>query len=113
VSLTFSEYQRRTDDTAIYPEHGTGSLKALSYVTLGLASEAGEIAGKVKKLMRDGDTLQARQAIQDECGDVLWYLSQALTELGDFGLRATAQRNIDKLAGRKERGTLQGSGDER
>ena len=111
--LTFSEYQTRTVATAVYPECGSGSLAALSYVALGLASEAGEVAGKVKKLLRDGDSPGKRAVIRAECGDCLWYLAQTLLELGGFSMSNCAEDNLGKLAGRKERGTLHGSGDER
>jgi NTP pyrophosphatase (non-canonical NTP hydrolase) len=111
--MRFREYQRLTNTTAIYPEKGTRSLAALSYVALGLASEAGEVAGKVKKLIRDGDTPEKRHAIRKECGDVLWYLAQTLTELGAFDMELCAVENIENLAGRAARGTLHGEGDNR
>ncbi len=112
-SPTFEQYQERTQTTAIYPEKGTRSLAALSYVALGLASEAGEVAGKVKKLMRDGDSPEKRVAIRKECGDVLWYLSQTLLELGGFNMGLAAFDNLENLAGRAARGTLHGDGDNR
>lgn len=112
-SLEFGEYQRKAADTAIYPGSGTGSAVALSYVTLGLTGEAGEIANKVKKIMRDDEgivTDAKRLAIAAELGDVLWYLSQLARELG-VSLADLADENLSKLAGRKLAGRLKGEGD--
>lgn len=112
MSLDFDTYQNQSQSTAIYPGWGTGSLGALSYVALGLTGEAGEVANKVKKLIRDGDSDQARQAIIEEIGDVIWYLAQLSSEL-DTNLSVLAQANLDKLADRKARDVLGGSGDNR
>lgn len=106
----FAEYQHASAKTAVFPKE-----KALEYLTLGLVGEAGEIANKVKKIIRDDNgelTWEKKKEIVDECGDVLWYLSQILDSL-DVSLRGTAQRNLDKLYSRKKRGTLKGSGDNR
>jgi NTP pyrophosphatase (non-canonical NTP hydrolase) len=110
--VNFNEYQYKANQTAIYPDAGRGSLTALAYVSLGLAGEAGEIANKVKKLLRDGDSPEKRKALQKECGDVAWYLAQLCTEL-DTPLDYVAQQNIEKLSDRKERGVIQGNGDNR
>jgi NTP pyrophosphatase (non-canonical NTP hydrolase) len=110
--VNFNEYQYKANQTALYPDAGRGSLAALSYVSLGLAGEAGEIANKIKKLLRDGDTPEKRKAISKEIGDCQWYLSQLCTEL-DTPLDYVASQNIDKLADRKERGVIQGNGDTR
>lgn len=110
---SFSNYQRQTATTAIYP--GAGEYGGLSYVTLGLVGEAGEIANKVKKVARDMDGVvndSVRLAIRAELGDVLWYLSQLATEVG-YDLSEIADANLHKLAARKAAGTLQGSGDYR
>ena len=85
------------------------------YPTLGLTNEAGEVAGKVKKIFRDrgGEvTDEDRQALTLELGDVLWYLSELCTQLG-VDLSEVARANLDKLQGRLERGTLHGDGDHR
>ena len=89
--------------------------KNFIYPTLGLASEAGEVAGKVKKIMRDDSGVvsdEKREDIKSELGDVLWYVSQCATEFG-LSLDDIAQANIEKLFSRKDRGVLGGSGDGR
>ncbi len=111
--LTFAAYQEGTALTAIYPDKIPDDLAGVVYCALGLAGEAGEIANKVKKLLRDGDGGLKRRAIAYECGDVLWYIPRLLHELGEFQLESVARENLEKLLGRKERGTLHGSGDVR
>ena len=103
--IFFDMYQDFTDSTAIYPEE-----QGLEYTALGLASEAGEFAGKVKKMIRDKtyDT----EAMIAELGDVLWYVARAAAEL-DVHLSDVAKDNIEKLKSRQDRGKLGGSGDER
>lgn len=112
--ITFKEYQEGTAKTAVYPESGTGSMLALAYVGLGLG-EAGEIQGKIKKVLRDDDgvlTTDKRDAIVKEIGDLLWYASQTATEI-NIPLGYIAEKNLAKLEDRAERGVLQGSGDDR
>jgi NTP pyrophosphatase (non-canonical NTP hydrolase) len=78
-------------------------------------NEAGEFAGKVKKIFRDKNGVISdadREALKQELGDVLWYLTQIATEL-DLSLDEIAQTNIDKLASRLERNQIQGEGDYR
>jgi NTP pyrophosphatase (non-canonical NTP hydrolase) len=109
--MRFSEYQRRSRATAVYPDLDSN----LVYPALGLCGEAGETAEKVKKAIRDdGGTLteERRQAIAAELGDVLWYAAQLATEAG-LDLEAIAEANLDKLASRQRRSVLQGSGDNR
>jgi len=107
---SFKEYQAFTDTTAIYPAAGTGEDLALAYVALGLAGEAGEIANKVKKIVRDGDYDPV--ALTDELGDVLYYAARFAAELGT-SLNLVARDNMDKLNSRKIRGVLGGNGDNR
>ncbi|MBI5957850.1 MAG: nucleoside triphosphate pyrophosphohydrolase family protein [Chloroflexi bacterium] len=111
MSLTFKEYQERAADTAHYPNAGQNPI----YPTLGLAGEAGEVAEKVKKVLRDkGGTFDAEAvaAIQKELGDVLWYVARLAAELG-LDMEQVAAANLAKLADRKARNQLHGSGDER
>lgn len=108
--MKFNDYQQLARKTAIYPEH-----VGLEYTVLGLASEAGEVAGKLKKILRDKAGLLSFDDIVDigsELGDVLWYVAMTADELG-LSLLAIAERNISKLADRQERKVLGGSGDER
>lgn len=113
--LSFTDYQLATADTALYPGAEEGTLDAVVYCTLGLAGEAGEIPNKVKKIIRDNDseiTDEVRDLILAEIGDVLWYAARLADELGE-SLEVVAQSNLDKLASRRERGVVSGSGDNR
>ncbi|MGQ9833638.1 MAG: nucleoside triphosphate pyrophosphohydrolase family protein [Candidatus Villigracilaceae bacterium] len=109
--MNFSDYQTRSRRTAQYPVIG----HAVIYPTLGLTNEAGEVAGKIKKIFRDknGAIGEAeREALKSELGDVLWYLAQVCTEL-DLSLDDVAEHNLAKLLSRLERGTISGEGDNR
>ncbi|KKT76387.1 MAG: hypothetical protein UW72_C0007G0034 [Parcubacteria group bacterium GW2011_GWF2_44_7] len=109
--MDFKEYQQKSKKTAIYPDSGNNFI----YPTLGLAGEAGEVAEKIKKVIRDkggkidGETVQA---IKKELGDVLWYVAQLASELG-LQLDEIAKENIEKLSSRLKRGVINGNGDER
>lgn len=111
----FEDYQLQCAKTAVYPECGEGTMIAVNYAALGLGNEAGEVQGKVKKAWRDDNmeiTDDRRDAIIDELGDVLWYMARLADELG-VSLQQVADKNLEKLFGRLERGTIQGSGDNR
>ncbi len=112
--MTLDDYQTRARSTALYPE----SARVL-YPTLKLAGEAGEVAEKLGKFMRDegfvpGTPLSGAQvdALSKELGDVLWYVANLAADL-DLSLDEVAQRNLAKLQSRKDRGVIHGSGDER
>lgn len=104
--MEFDYYQNRTHDTAIYSKD-----KALQYLSLGLASEAGEVAGKIAKFYR-GDKPLDPAAILDELGDVLWFVAQLSFYL-NAPMGVVAMNNLEKLSARKARGTLKGDGDNR
>ena len=109
--MTLSDYQQNSKKTAIYPNVGSNFV----YPTLGLAGEAGEVADKIKKILRDkngqiNDT--DRQEIGKELGDVLWYVAQMATEL-NLPLDEIAQNNLTKLLSRLDRNVLGGNGDNR
>ena len=109
--MDFKEYQKESRKTAIYPNKG----RNLIYPTLGLIGESGEVAEKVKKLIRDKEGKvdeEFKQLIKKELGDVLWYLAQICTELG-LSLEDVAKSNLEKLFSRLMRGKIHGSGDER
>lgn len=108
--MTFTDYQHYAATTAVYDEK-----YAIIYPALGLANEAGEVLGKIKKVLRDNDgeyTDEQLKGISAEIGDVLWYMSALCRDLG-VELSTVAQENLAKLQSRKERGTLKGSGDKR
>jgi NTP pyrophosphatase (non-canonical NTP hydrolase) len=107
-----NEYQKWTLSTAIYPDSGQGTLSALTYCALGLAGEAGEVADKAKKLIRDGDMADSRTKVLQELSDVCWYIARLADELG-VDLEELFDYNKQKLESRKERGVLVGNGDNR
>jgi NTP pyrophosphatase (non-canonical NTP hydrolase) len=104
--MDFNDYQQKAKLTATYPTD-----KWAEYLTLGLCSEAGEVAGKFKKIIRDGTEIN-RDDIKAEVGDCLWYLAMLATELG-IDLDDIAEANIEKLGSRLRRGVIGGSGDNR
>ncbi len=109
--MEFNEYQKKSRETAIYPQAGENFI----YPTLGLAGEAGEVAEKIKKVIRDKEGIinkETRKAVEKELGDVLWYVAQLATEL-QLSLNEIAQTNIEKLASRMKRGKIKGDGDNR
>jgi NTP pyrophosphatase (non-canonical NTP hydrolase) len=107
--MDFRAYQLKALSTAVYPNIGENAV----YPAFGLANEAGEVLGKLKKSMRDGWSDDATaEAIRDELGDVLWYIAVLAAEY-QLDLNDIAQRNVDKLTDRKSRGVLKGSGDNR
>ncbi len=106
----FNSYQRSASATAIYPDK-----HKILYPALGLAGEAGEVANKVKKIIRDGPDKMPddwREQLASEIGDVLWYCAALATDL-NLTLGMIAGQNEAKLRRRKESGKLGGSGDNR
>lgn len=111
VEDKFSAYQRESRKT--WGEVSTNS--PIVYPTLGLVNEAGEFAGKVKKIFRDKQghiSAEDKEALKQELGDVLWYLTQICTEL-ELSLAEVADANLTKLFSRLERGQIGGEGDTR
>lgn len=108
--MDMQSYQQSAIETAIYPD----SAKIL-YPTLGLVGEAGEVAEKVKKVIRDEGgvfTEEKKVELAKELGDVLWYIANIASDI-DMDLNLIATMNLDKLASRAERNQLTGSGDNR
>lgn len=104
------------------------SCNNFAYMFIGMVGEVGEVASKVAKLIRkekaeikynnlsepyyDDLPDSEKLPIIDECGDVLWFIAGLTKTLG-FTLEEVAERNLAKLADRKERGVIDGNGDRR
>lgn len=109
--MDLNSYQKGARATARYPDVGSNPI----YPTLGLTGEAGEVADKVKKVLRDQAGVfdpEVRESLKLELGDVLWYVAQLSSELG-LTLEEVAAANLEKLASRAARGRISGSGDNR
>lgn len=109
--MTLNEYQDAASKTC------KPNCDNAEYLILGLCSEAGEVADKRKKFLRDSDKTSEqaathRQAIMLEIADVCWYASQ-LARFYGYTLEEVCSANLAKLASRHERGVIEGSGDER
>jgi NTP pyrophosphatase (non-canonical NTP hydrolase) len=107
--LNLDKYTEFTRTTAQYPGAGTHSFEEIVYLTLGLASESGEVAGKLKKIVR-GDRVEP-EAFVSEVGDVLWYLVRICDNL-NISLEQLADLNAAKLSQRVVDNTIKGNGDE-
>lgn len=110
--MNMNFYQGEARASAIYPR-----AQAVVYPTLGLTGEAGEVAEKIKKVIRDdagveGMDVAKKMEIAKEIGDVLWYCANLAYDLG-FTLDRVAEMNLDKLRDRKARSVINGSGDNR
>ena len=106
--MNLNDYQQQARTTAIYKDK-------IIYPTLGLCGESGEVAEKIKKLLRDADgemDNKRLEALKKELGDCLWYIANLASDLG-LDLEDIAQTNLNKLFSRKERGRIQGDGDNR
>lgn len=117
--MNLDDYQNRIRRFAIYPDAMQKTLPELMYLGLGLVDEAGEVAGKVKKLYRDTTftsvdemPIEKQVAIIAEMGDVLWYLTR-LADAFDIGIEEIAELNYEKLSDREKRDVLSGDGDNR
>lgn len=110
INMDLTDYQKEIPKFATYPGKDSKEQKELLYLTLGLAGEAGEFTDKIKKILRDGT--YDEEALKDELGDVLWYLSR-LAWFFNSDLEGLALRNYIKLSDRAKRGVLKGSGDTR
>lgn len=109
--MDLNHYQRLSRATARYPDAGANPI----YPTLGLCGEAGEVADKVKKVLRDREGVfdaEVLASLRLELGDVLWYVAQLATEL-KLDLEDIAAANLEKLSSRAARNVISGSGDHR
>lgn len=110
--MTLEEYQQRALTTVISSDD---EFKDLLHWVLGINGEAGEVAEKIKKIIRDKNgevSDEDKTELAKEIGDVLWYLAVLAHHLG-FSFDDIAQQNLDKLKSRKQRGVLGGTGDNR
>ena len=108
--MDINEYQHKARETAMYPTD-----QAIAYCALGLTGESGEVADKIKKIIRDKQgefTDDDRAEIAKELGDVLWYIANLSFEM-NLSLDHVARKNLEKLSSRAQRGVLGGSGDNR
>ncbi len=109
--MNFNEYQENAATTAVYPDRG--EVGGIMYAALGLNGESGEVAEKIKKMVRDNHSRdEVRESVRKELGDVLWYVAEVATQFS-LSLDDIALGNVNKLASRKERNVLHGSGDTR
>ena len=104
--MDMNTYQAYASRTAVYPES-----QAVVYPVLGLAGEAGEVAGKLSKHLR-GDGPLDEEAMALELGDCLWFICAAALDLG-YSLNRIAAMNVIKLQKRAKDGTIKGTGDNR
>ena len=110
--MTFDDYQKQALTTALKSDD---EFKDMMHWVLGLNGEAGEVAEKLKKIIRDknGEISEAdKQELAKELGDVLWYLAVFAYDLG-VSFDEIAATNLRKLADRQNRNMLRGSGDNR
>ena len=109
-TMTLNEYQNLSKQFIKFPNTHT-----ITYPALGLVSEAGEVAGVVKKAIRDRSDLALADlgpAVIAELGDVLWYVAILAYNLG-YSLEDVANYNYNKLSDRAARNVIGGSGDNR
>lgn len=110
--MTLDEYQKRALTTVIT---NNDPFKDILHWVLGITGEAGEVAEKIKKIIRDKNSViseEDKQELIKEVGDVLWYIAVLTHDLG-YTLEDVAAKNLDKLSSRKSRGVLRGEGDNR
>lgn len=112
--MDFNQYQDAAKTFAIYPRHN-----AQLYTLFGLASEVGEVTGKVAKALRGDlgvtnvwEDERFRAALAYELGDCLWFLAMTAEEFG-MDLNDIAVENLEKLLKRKQNNTIKGDGDDR
>lgn len=108
--MNLNDYQKKASETAVY-----GAGNKIIYPSLGLCGEAGEVAEKVKKVLRDNNgnfTVEKIQELKKELGDVMWYVAALSRDLG-LSLEEVCEANLEKLYSRKDRNMIHGNGDDR
>lgn len=108
-------YLEFTREVADY--EGAMTLKGTDYSFKGLVSELGELAGVLKRVIRDDKSnfmsLTRRAKAVDEAGDILWYFVRLLDDAAGITLEEIIRHNTEKLSSRKERGVIHGEGGSR
>lgn len=125
--MTLNGYQKAAMKTCM------PSCENFSYMMLNLVGEVGELASKVAKDIRKGNVIidsgkayssellpemlfdewvERQEEYMKEAGDILWQLSGVCSVMG-WTLEDVAKGNLEKLASRKERGVIDGNGDNR
>ena len=110
--MQFDDYQKQSAKTLL---SGQDDVIVLARMALGLAGESGEVAEKIKKVLRDDNgniSAEVRKQLCHELGDVLWYLAR-LADIAKIDMSHIAEKNLEKLESRQKRGKLGGSGDNR
>lgn len=107
--VLFDAYQKTGESTAVYQRKEGDPLGGFNYTIIGLCGEAGELANKYKKAIRDGWKPDTREVLADELGDVLWYVAACAREL-NIPLSEIARMNVEKLALRRQQNALHDSG---
>ncbi len=110
--MDFNTYQKKALKTALY---SGDKFTDLTHWILGTVEEAGEVAARFKRIIRDQDskmTAANKREIAGEIGDVLWHLAVLSQEL-DIPFDQVAEQNLAKLADRHKRGKIKGKGDHR
>lgn len=105
MSLSLNDYQAQAMGVRLPSANS-------EYALLGMVSEVGELFGHLAKAIRDGRKPEHDMLVKKELGDVAWFVAAIAADFG-YTLEDVAQSNLNKLYSRKDRGTLQGSGDER
>lgn len=113
--MQISDYSNQAISTDLFDKTNDIDSHAMLEKVFGLVGEAGEVAEKFKKILRDKDGIASdedRKELAKELGDILWYINSVGLYLG-YELEQIAQMNLDKVLSRKERGLTKGSGDNR
>ena len=113
--MEFDQYQKQIEKYDLMKPEKEGVSMGMIEKVLGLTGEAGEVADKVKKIVRDKNGViseEDKSEIVKELGDVLWYVATVARYL-EVPLSKLAEKNVDKLESREKRGKLHGAGDNR
>ena len=112
------KYQRETHKTAVYPQGKILLTPGQNYVLMALGGESGELLNLTKKALRGDfgkkptESPEFVERLEGELGGILWYLAETCNAFG-LSLRVVAEKNIETLKSRQDRGVLQGDGDNR